>query len=64
VGPAGQRGREERDAREMGCVGREGGRSAGARRGGLDSAQSRGGKEFPFSYFLFLFVFLLISFFF
>jgi hypothetical protein len=60
--------RGERGVREMGRVGREGGRSAGAReRGGKlasDSAQERGkGFLFLFSFFFSLF-FSLISFFF
>jgi hypothetical protein len=56
--------------REVGRVGREGGRSAGARgkRGGLDSAQPRKGERFPFSFSISISIsislFLLISFFF
>jgi hypothetical protein len=67
VGPGGQRGREERGVRasewEMGCMGRERGRGAGAReRGGKlgpESAQPRGkGFLFLFSFFFSLFFFL------
>jgi hypothetical protein len=66
MGGAGMSVREG-NAREVGCVGHEGGeereRVGEGMRGGLDPAQPRGGEGFPFV-FLFLFLFLFLSFFF
>jgi hypothetical protein len=61
----GQAVRGECGAREMGRVGREGGRSAGAgERGGKACAGFSPGEREGFSFFLFLFSFIFLNLFF
>jgi hypothetical protein len=63
VGPGDQRGREERDAREMGCVGRAGERDARKRGRRLGLIRPSRGGDFPF-FFFFLFPNLIFFLFF